>query len=586
MAKLIYLDNAATTQVYPEVLDAMLPYFTEYYGNPSAIYSFAGESKKAVDEARTNVAALINARTEDIYFTGGGSESDNWALKATAEAYESKGKHIITSRIEHHAILHTCAYLEQKGYEVTYLDVDEDGKISLEELEKAIRPDTILISIMSANNEIGTIQPIKEIGKIAHDHGVLFHTDAVQAFGHIPIDVEEMNIDMLSASASVLRISADNTSINRGKGDKEQANRILNTSFSMVCASALLLMGTGLLFAKPLLILFGASKNALTFARPYMMLYLLGTLPSMIATGMNPFINAQGYSTTGMFSVAIGAIANILLDPLFIFTFHLGVNGAAAATVLSQILSALFVFHFLRRKAEIKVRLLRKNELSSCIPLAKSIISLGTSGFIMQLTNSLVSICCNHVLSVTGGDVYVSVMTIVSSVRQMVETPIYAITEGSSPIISYNYGALRPMRVKKAGITMALMALVYTGLMWSVIILAPEYLISVFSSDTALSADAVPALKLYFAAFIFMDLQYIGQTVFKSLNKRKQAIFFSLLRKVFIVVPLTYLLPYTFHMGTDGVFLAEPVSNVIGGSLCFITMLFTVLPELNRMENQ
>ena len=175
MAKLIYLDNAATTQVYPEVLDAMLPYFTEYYGNPSAIYSFAGESKKAVDEARANVAALINARTEDIYFTGGGSESDNWALKATAEAYESKGKHIITSRIEHHAILHTCAYLEQKGYEVTYLDVDEDGKISLEELEKAI-------------------------GKIAHDHGVLFHTDAVQAFGHIPIDVEEMNIDMLSAS--------------------------------------------------------------------------------------------------------------------------------------------------------------------------------------------------------------------------------------------------------------------------------------------------------------------------------------------------------------------------------------------------
>lgn len=200
MAKLIYLDNAATTQVYPEVLDAMLPYFTEHYGNPSAIYSFAGESKKAVDEARANVADLINARPEDIYFTGGGSESDNWALKATAETYESKGKHIITSKIEHHAILHTCAYLEQKGYEVTYLDVDEDGKISLEELEKAIRPDTILISIMSANNEIGTIQPIKEIGKIAHDHGVLFHTDAVQAFGHIPIDVEEMNIDMLSAS--------------------------------------------------------------------------------------------------------------------------------------------------------------------------------------------------------------------------------------------------------------------------------------------------------------------------------------------------------------------------------------------------
>ena len=200
MAKLIYLDNAATTQVYPEVLDAMLPYFTEHYGNPSAIYSFAGESKKAVDEARANVADLINARPEDIYFTGGGSESDNWALKATAEAYESKGKHIITSKIEHHAILHTCAYLEQKGYEVTYLDVDEDGKISLEELEKAIRPDTILISVMFANNEIGSIQPIKEIGRIAKEHGVLFHTDAVQAFCQVPINVDECNIDMLSSS--------------------------------------------------------------------------------------------------------------------------------------------------------------------------------------------------------------------------------------------------------------------------------------------------------------------------------------------------------------------------------------------------
>ena len=202
----------------------------------------------------------------------------------------------------------------------------------------------------------------------------------------------------------------------------------------------------------------------------------------------------------------------------------------------------------------------------------------------MQLTNSLVTICCNNVLYVTGGDVYISVMTIISSVRQMVETPIYAITEGSSPIISYNYGARRPERVKKAGIVMAVMALIYTGIMWSIIILAPKYLIMIFSSDATLIKDVVPALKLYFAAFIFMDLQYIGQTVFKSLNKRKQAIFFSLLRKVFIVVPLTYILPYALHMGTDGVFMAEPVSNVIGGSMCFITMLFTVLPELNRMK--
>ena len=200
MDKLIYLDNAATTQVYPEVLKAMEPYFTEYYGNPSSIYSFAGESKKAVDGARQTIADFLHATPEEIYFTGGGSESDNWALKATAEAYKSKGKHIITSKIEHHAILHTCEYLEKQGFEVTYLDVDENGLVHPEEVEKAIRPDTILISVMFANNEIGTIEPIAEIGKIAKEHGVLFHTDAVQAFGHVPIDVDKMNIDMLSAS--------------------------------------------------------------------------------------------------------------------------------------------------------------------------------------------------------------------------------------------------------------------------------------------------------------------------------------------------------------------------------------------------
>ena len=200
MEKLIYLDNAATTRVYPEVLEAMTPYFTEYYGNPSAFYSFSNTAGKAVEEARENIAKLIGAKTEEIYFTGGGSESDNWALKATAEAYAKKGKHIITTTIEHHAILHTCQWLEKNGFEVTYVNVDEDGVVKLDELEAAIRPDTILISVMAANNEIGTIQPLKEIGAIARKHGVLFHTDAVQAFAHIPINVDEMNIDMLSAS--------------------------------------------------------------------------------------------------------------------------------------------------------------------------------------------------------------------------------------------------------------------------------------------------------------------------------------------------------------------------------------------------
>ena len=200
MDKLIYLDNAATTRVYPEVLEAMNPFFTEHYGNPAAFYSFASPAQKAVAEARGHVADLIGAKHDEIYFTGGGSESDNWAIKATAEAYKNKGKHIITSTIEHHAVLHTCEWLEKQGYEVTYVGVDADGVVKLEELEAAIRPDTILITIMAANNEIGTIQPLKEIGEIAHKHGVLFHTDAVQAFAHIPLDVDDMNIDMLSAS--------------------------------------------------------------------------------------------------------------------------------------------------------------------------------------------------------------------------------------------------------------------------------------------------------------------------------------------------------------------------------------------------
>ena len=373
-------------------------------------------------------------------------------------------------------------------------------------------------------------------------------------------------------------------SIFRGKKEEQQAIHIMNTSFSMLCFSAVILMVIGLTFAHPLLTLFGASKAALTYAVPYMMIYLIGTLPSMIAVGMNPFINAQGYSIIGMSSVAIGAVANLLLDPLFIFALGFGVCGAAIATVISQCLSAVFVLIFLTKKAELKVRFLRRNELSQSLNYAKNIISLGTAGFIMQLTNSLVTICCNNVLSVTGGDIYISVMTIVSSVRQLVETPIYAINEGTSPILSYNYGAGRPSRVRKAGIVMGIMIFGYTAVMWSLIILAPGALIQVFSSDATLIQDSIPALKQYFAAFIFMDLQYIGQTVFKSLNKKKQAIFFSMLRKVFIVVPLTYLMPYAMHMGTAGVFLAEPMSNIIGGSLCFITMLCTVLPELKRME--
>lgn len=200
MKKIIYLDNAATTRTRPEVAEAMLPYFTECYGNPSSVYDFSAPAKKAVQEAREIIADSIGAQAREIYFTGCGTEADNWALKAAADAYQQKGNHIITSKIEHHAVLHTCEYLEKHGFEVTYLDVDENGVVKLEQLKKAIRPTTILISIMFANNEIGTIQPVKEIGEIAREHGILFHTDAVQAYGHLPIHVDELHIDMMSAS--------------------------------------------------------------------------------------------------------------------------------------------------------------------------------------------------------------------------------------------------------------------------------------------------------------------------------------------------------------------------------------------------
>ena len=204
MKQVIYLDNAATTKTRPEVVEAMLPYFTEYYGNPSSVYEFSAGPKKAIAHARETIAGALGAKPNEIYFTNGGTESDNWALIATAEAYRAKGNHIITTKIEHHAILHTCEYLEKRGFEVTYLDVDEFGVVKLEELKKAIRPETILISVMFANNEIGTLEPIREIGEIAKEHGILFHTDAVQAFGHVPIKVDEYHIDMLSSSAHKL----------------------------------------------------------------------------------------------------------------------------------------------------------------------------------------------------------------------------------------------------------------------------------------------------------------------------------------------------------------------------------------------
>lgn len=369
-------------------------------------------------------------------------------------------------------------------------------------------------------------------------------------------------------------------SIERGRGHQEEAQQIMNTSFWLLVITGVLLTILGSTFCRPVLTLFGASDTSLPYAMSYMRIYLLGTIFSMVALGMNPFINSQGFANVGMTTIFLGAVTNIVLDPLFIFVFRLGVQGAAWATVCSQILSAVFVMRFLTgSRAELRLLLRKRPALQR--KHVWDIIGLGSASFVMQCTNSLVQIACNRMLGAFGGDIYISTMTIINSVRQILDTPVLAIADGASPILSYNYGAGRYDNVKKSIRFVTLSALAYTTVVWVLVLLLPELFIGIFNNDDSLLTVAVPALHIYFFAFIFQALQYSGQTVFKSLNKKKQAIFFSLLRKVVIVVPLTFLLPYLGKLGANGVFIAEPISNFLGGSACFLAMLLMVFPELS-----
>jgi len=367
-------------------------------------------------------------------------------------------------------------------------------------------------------------------------------------------------------------------SICRGRGENEEAEQIMGNSFSL-----LLLFGTALtvlclIFRRPILYLFGASDVTFPYANDYLTIYILGTLFVMISLGMNPFINAQGFSRMGMITVAVGAVVNIVLDPIFIFLLDMGVKGAALATVISQACSALWVLRFLTgKKALLKLRL---SALRLKAERVRRILSLGTSGFVMSMTNSLAQVLCNASLEAYSGDLYVGVMTVINSIREIITMPVQGITNGCQPVLGYNYGAGQYQRVRQGIRFTTVLTVVYSVAVWAVVMLLPEPLIRIFNNEPDLIAAGIPAFRIYFATFFFMSFQFIGQSVFVGLGRSKNAIFFSLLRKAFIVAPLTLILP-AVGFGADGVFLAEPISNVLGGLACILTMYFAVYRRLN-----
>ena len=368
-------------------------------------------------------------------------------------------------------------------------------------------------------------------------------------------------------------------SIERGAGNDEKAGRILGNSFALLVGSSGVLAAAGFLFMKPILFAFGASADSFLFAREYLNIYLLGTLFSMISTGMNGYINAQGFPRIGMYSIVIGAVCNIILDPIFIFGMDMGVSGAALATVISQGASAAWVLRFLTGK-KIPVPLCRKN-IRIRKDITKAICKMGTASFIMQGTNCLVQVACNATLQTFGGDLYVGIMTVTNSVREIFSLPVMGITNGSQPVISYNYGAKQYRRVRSGIRFNTFIGTAYTMAAWLAIVLAPRFWFGIFSDDVSMMQLGIEAMKIYFFGFVFMSFQFAGQTAFQALGDAKHAIFFSLLRKAIIVVPLTVLLP-RLGFGVLGVFLAEPVSNVIGGLACYITMRLTVYRRLGR----
>lgn len=402
--------------------------------------------------------------------------------------------------------------------------------------------------------------------------------------GHIPgasslaltgVGITFPVISMITAFASLYGMGgAPLCSMARGKKDYEKARRIMQDAFWMLVITGILLTIVGFLIEKPLLYALGASDVTYPYASAYLKIYFIGNLFVMIGLGMNPFVNAQGFGTTGMVTVGLGALINILLDPLFIFVFHLGVQGAAAATVLSQLASAIWVVLFLMSKKPM-LRLSLRWQMPDW-NLVRQIVTLGMANFIVNFTNSLVQVVCNRQLQIYGGDLYVGVMTVLTSVRDVATMVVHGITSGAQPVISFNYGAGLKARVKRGIRFMTVVCIVYTCIVWILTLAFPEVFICMFNAEPDLVAAAVPSMHLYFFGFCFMALQFAGQSTFQALGEARYAITFSIFRKVVIVVPLTILLPLIPALGLKGVFIAEPISNVVGGCACFFTMLVVV----------
>ncbi len=367
--------------------------------------------------------------------------------------------------------------------------------------------------------------------------------------------------------------------IARGAKEEQRAEKLLGQVVSLLLIASVVLFAFCYVLRRPILYLFGASDASYAYADEYLRIYLFGTVFSMLSTGLNGFINAQGYPNIGMGTTLLGAVLNLVLDPVFIFAFGMGVKGAALATVLSQMASAAWVLAFFAgRRTLYRIRL---EYLKPELGLLREITALGMAGFIMQGTNCLVQVVCNMTLRVWGGDLYVGVMTILNSVREILSLPANSITSGSQPVLSYNYGAGRYSRVRQGIRFTVCFGMSYTVTAWLFVVCAPHLLVSIFTSDPAMIEAGTAALKIYFFGFVFMSFQFAGQSCFTALRCPKRAIFFSLLRKAVIVAPLTVLLP-RLGLGVDGVFWAEPISNAIGGLACFTTMWFTLyrrLPE-------